>query len=47
VIFLAVLALLLFRFFVIFPKVACVHCYAKNRCPNAIKMGMAEGNKAA
>ena len=45
-IFLTVLVLLLFRFFVIFPKVACVHCYAKNRCPNAQKMGLASGKPA-
>lgn len=41
VLFLTVLALLLFRFFVIFKKIACVHCYAKNKCPNAISMGLA------
>lgn len=40
--FLAVIALLLFRFFVIFKKIACVHCYAKNKCPNAINMGLAK-----
>jgi hypothetical protein len=39
-IFLAVLGLLLLRFFVIFPKVACVHCMAKHRCPNAKAMGL-------
>jgi hypothetical protein len=30
-----------FRVFVIFKKVACVHCMAKKRCPNAIAMGLA------
>ncbi len=32
---LAIVALLLFRFFVIFPRIACVHCRAKNICPQA------------
>ena len=35
VIFLAVIGLLVFRFFVIFPRIACVHCRAKNICPQA------------
>jgi len=39
-IFLALAGLLLFRFFVIFPKIACVHCRAKNICPQAQKMGL-------
>lgn len=39
-IFLAVLGLLVFRIFVIFPKTACVHCRAKNACPNAQAMGL-------
>ena len=39
-IFLAVVGLLLYRFFVIFPKIACVHCSAKNLCPNAKSMGL-------
>ncbi len=34
------IALLAFRFFVIFPRVACVHCRAKNVCPNARSMGL-------
>lgn len=38
--FLSVLALLLFRIFIIFPKIACVHCAAKKGCPNAINMGI-------
>jgi len=37
-VFLAVLALLIYRFFVVFSKVACVHCRAKNICPNARSM---------
>jgi hypothetical protein len=37
---LAVLALLAFRIFVVFPKVACGHCAAKGRCPNAKAMGL-------
>ena len=40
VIFLAVLGLLLFRFFVIFTRVACVHCKAKQDCPNAEQTGV-------
>jgi hypothetical protein len=40
VISLALIGLLLVRVFVIFPKVACVHCRAKNICPNAEAMGL-------
>jgi hypothetical protein len=40
--FLALVALLLFRFFVIFPKIACLHCAAKYQCPQAGKMGVRE-----
>jgi hypothetical protein len=36
-------ALLVFWFFVIFPKVACVHYRAKNACPNARAMGLSAG----
>ena len=39
VILLIVVGLLLFRFFVIFPKIACVHCRAQNICPQARSMG--------
>ncbi len=39
-IFLAVLGLLVFRFFVIFPKLACLHCHAKFKCPQAGAMGV-------
>jgi hypothetical protein len=39
-IFLAVVGLLLFRFFVIFTKIACVHCSAKYKCPQAEAMGV-------
>ena len=39
-IFLAVLGLLLFRFFVIFGKIACLHCRAKYDCPNAERSGV-------
>jgi hypothetical protein len=39
-IFLVVVGLLLFRIFVIFPRVACGHCRAKNICPNAKAMGL-------
>jgi len=38
--FLAVVALLLFRFFVVFPRTACVHCVAKHVCPNVQAMGL-------
>ncbi len=36
----AVIGLLLFRFFVIFPRIACVYCRARNVCPNARSMGL-------
>ncbi len=39
VILLTLLGLLLFRFFVIFPKIACVHCRAQGICPQAQSMG--------
>lgn len=41
-IWLATVALLLARVFVIFPKVACVHCRAKHICPNAQAMGLSQ-----
>jgi len=37
---LIVVGLLLFRFFVIFTKIACIHCRAKNVCPQARSMGL-------
>jgi hypothetical protein len=37
-ILLVVIGLLIFRFFVIFPKLACVYCRAKNICPQAQSM---------
>lgn len=37
---LIVVGLLLFRFFVIFPKIACLHCRAKYKCPQAEAMGV-------
>jgi hypothetical protein len=40
IIFLAVMGLLLFRFFIIFPKIACLHCRAKHACPQAGDMGV-------
>jgi len=40
VIFLVVAGLLLFRFFIIFPKIACLHCRAKYMCPQAEAMGV-------
>jgi hypothetical protein len=39
-ILLAVLGLLLFRFFIIFPRIACLHCRAKYECPQAGAMGV-------
>jgi hypothetical protein len=39
-IFLGVIGLLLFRFFIIFPKIACLHCRAKYECPQAGAMGV-------
>jgi hypothetical protein len=43
---LALIGLLVFRFFVIFPKVACGHCRAKNICPNAKAMGLSQDTAA-
>ena len=40
--FLAVVGLLVYRIFVIFPKIACVHCRAKNICPNARSMKLSD-----
>ncbi len=42
IILLAVFGLMAFRFFVLFTKVACVHCRAINVCPNAKSMGLSE-----
>ena len=39
-ILLVLVGLLLFRFFVIFPQIACLHCYAKYNCPQAEAMGV-------
>ena len=39
-ILLVVVVLLLFRFFVLFPKEACIHCAAKQICPQAEAMGL-------
>jgi len=35
-----VIGLLVFRFFIIFPKLACLHCHAKFKCPQAGRMGV-------
>lgn len=40
VIFFAVVGLMLFRFFIIFMKVSCIHCSAKYKCPQAGQMGV-------
>jgi hypothetical protein len=37
---LVLVGFLVFRFFVVFPRIACVHCRAKNVCPNARAMGL-------
>ena len=42
VIFLVLIALLVFRFFVVFTKIACLHCRAKFKCPQAGQMGVRE-----
>jgi len=39
-VFLGVMGLLLFRFFIVFPKIACIHCSAKHQCPQAEAMGV-------
>lgn len=39
VILLVLVGLLVFRFFVIFPRIACIHCRAQNICPQAKSMG--------
>ena len=39
-ILLAVVGLLLFRFFIIFPRIACLHCRAKYGCPQAGAIGV-------
>lgn len=40
IMFLVVIGLLIFRFFVIFPKIACLHCNAKFTCPIGEKIGV-------
>ena len=42
VIFLSLAALMAFRFFVIFARIACLHCRAKYTCPQAGQMGVRE-----
>jgi hypothetical protein len=39
-IFIAIIGLLLFRFFIIFMKISCIHCLAKYKCPQAGQMGV-------
>ncbi len=39
IILILLIGLLAFRFFVIFPKIACVHCRAQKICPQAQQMG--------
>jgi hypothetical protein len=40
IILVVIIGLLVFRFFVIFPKQACLHCLAKFKCPQAGQMGV-------
>ncbi len=42
IIFIAIIGLLLFRFFIIFMKISCIHCLAKYKCPQAGQMGVRE-----
>jgi len=37
---LVIVGLLVFRFFVVFPRLACLHCLAKHTCPQAEAMGV-------
>ncbi|MCP4024235.1 MAG: hypothetical protein GY729_20510 [Desulfobacteraceae bacterium] len=39
-IFASLVMLIIFRIFVIFSKIACIHCKAKHLCPNAQSMGL-------
>jgi hypothetical protein len=41
-IFITIIGLLLFRFFIIFMKISCIHCLAKYKCPQAGQMGVRE-----
>lgn len=41
-VFVALVALLLFRYFVIFRKIGCLHCRGKQICPQAGQMGLCE-----
>ena len=41
-ILIALVALLVFRFFVLLPKLGCLHCRAKFVCPQAATMGVRE-----
>jgi len=34
------ISLLLFRILLIIPKIACIHCLSKSKCPNAEAMGI-------
>jgi len=41
-VFLVLVGLLIFRIFIIFSKIGCLHCYAKFVCPQAEQMGVRE-----
>ena len=40
IVFVLVVGLFVYRIFILFPKVACIHCRAAYTCPNAIQMGI-------
>lgn len=42
VVLVLVVGLFLYRFFVVFRKIACIYCRAKQNCPNAVAMGLSE-----
>lgn len=37
---LVIISMLLLRILIIFPKMACIHCMANDKCPNAEAMGI-------
>ena len=42
ILFISLVVLLMFRFFILFVKIACLHCRAKFTCPQAGQMGVRE-----
>jgi hypothetical protein len=45
IILVVLIGLFLFRFFVIFTRIACVHCRAQNICPQARAMGFGKNSR--